>query len=582
MPNRQGQRSYASNSKPSSPEDTSLVKWSESSEEEDKERLNAQKRTEELTKNFKKFQEEFMNLHGENETMSGPTAPFRSASFKPPTQRPTGANKAAPKAADPAKAKTTNTPPSEPSSQASSSSSSSSSTSSFNPSNDVNHSASTTSIGSIEPPSSSVPPPPPTSGSEDVASSLGRIEPKRITLEEAEALGIDTSSIRQPNLSPEERSKRDYEERLKRAAAWDGRPFEITMPSFDGLKGLPIWFWVFVGLIGLPPILQFALDPDHDLFEKTESWKNKERWNRTDYTYIADQHTESIIFEMCGMAAIGALPPFNPVTAPLHAVRGAAAPIYPRERQGLTPPVFWKLRIDFPGPYETVWEENDHLEATVRPASPDYRGSQFMWILARTWDRGEPVIRVLAGKQVGGTVKANPQRSLLPWRKPVFRPRRLGDKVLRKLESDFMFDSLFEEETNTYQYLKHWSTPEDNILQEHQSKQIGYVLEEFEFDMLDAKGYGDYMYDPQSVEWPPNNTLIVDPLGVRDIDYPSHTIDDRPDEFQYDDINDQYDQYQEDQRGGLNQAQYADDGLYDEEYEEYEEYYEEEEDEYYE
>lgn len=554
-----------------------------SSEKGHQHKDSADKKAEELDRNFKKMQEEYLRTRAEQEPSSGPTEPFRPKSFKPPTRSQITQSKSEKASADAAKANASDSRASEHGPQSTPHSNTSNTSSTFNTSNDIPHTALPANLE----PEAAVPRDlsmPESGPAGDDASTLGRIEPKKLTVEEAEALGIDTSHItgkkRMIFELPADKKKREHDEKVKRAGASDGRPrWNFRLDKYvDAIRGTDKWWWIIGGLILLPPVIEFIMDPDHKFIDEPEGVKTKPNWGRMEYTYLADSRTESIIFEMCGMTAIGALPPFNPVSSPLHAVRGAVSPIYPRQRQGLTPPVFWKLRIDFPGPRETVWEKNDFMEATVRPASPDYRGSQFMWILARTWDHGEPVIRVLAGKQVGGTVKANPQRSLLPWRNPVFRPRRLSNTLLRHFESDLMFDSLFEEDTMMYRIFKWFN---DGSLERIQSRQVGYELEEYEFDMLDAHGYGDYMYDPESVEWPAD-IMIVDPLGVQndgDPYGPTQSADSRPDEFEYDDLNDQYEQYGDEWDGEEHQLEHDpdqqfDDGPYDDQYDDYEDDYE--------
>lgn len=356
-----------------------------------------------------------------------------------------------------------------------------------------------------------------TSETVEGSSTLGHITPKKITIEEAEALGIDTSKLKgdekKPSIfeNPVAKKKREQEEAYQRASIRDGRP-NISIPYSDIAKHVKkhMWWYIVGGLIAAPLVLEAAFSRDIKDARKEDARRYEERWERADYTSLANDYTQGIIFEMCGMAAIGALPPFNPISSPLLAVRGHLSPIYPKERRGLKPPTFWKLRIDFPGPKETVWEKNEVTEVVVQPASPDYNGSQFMWILARTWENGEPVIRVLTGKQVGGTVSANPKRSLIPWRSPAFRPRRLHSWKQRPLEVDTMFNHLYAEDTFWYKTLQRAG---GGRLEKALSELIDFELEEYEYDMLDSQGFGDYLYDPNSVEWPAD-LVVIDPLGV--------------------------------------------------------------------
>lgn len=451
-------------------------------------------------------------------------------------------------------------------------------------------------------PADSSPPP------AEAPAELGRIIPKRITLEEAEKLGIDTSSVlakkKEPLYESEARRKeRAIEEGVERVKDKTG-PKQFNFERFTNNKDFVAkfeedkWLWICAGLLLLAPVMQFVMDPEHEIVERRKGWRFQELWERTEYTYMADKRTESIIFEMCGMAAIGALPPFNPLTSPMQLIRGSVQPIYPQDRQSLGPPVFWKLRIDFPAPAETVWEKNDFTEATVVPASPTYLGTQFMWILSRTWENGEPLIRVLAGRQVGGTIKANPLHSLLPWRSPVFRPHRLRSNFYRPIEADLMFKSLYQDDTYWYDMIKAYKW--EHALAAVESNMLDYKLENFEYEMLDAHGFGDYIYNPSSVQWPAD-FVVIDPLGVAnndDVDddlgadapapAPTPTRaarrrrirqlikDEKEDsgdwdldfDYEYEDINDQFEK--------LGPQHWEENGArLDDEYDEYDDYYEE-------
>jgi len=371
---------------------------------------------------------------------------------------------------------------------------------------------------------------PPTSEAPPGSATLGSIQPKRITLEEAKSLGIDVDSLKAPGedsgtpssspssygaiwRSTRSEEQKRHEERMKRAAERDGRP--DLGPYITKLRDFATnrkW-WLIIGVLVCAPTVLTWWNSDQPTIRLPKGAGFEPRWERMDYVYLADSFTEGAIFEMCGLAAINALPPHNPITSPIDAIRGHISPIFPKGRQGVSAPTFWKLRIDFPAARETVWERNDDTLVPVQAASPTYKGSQFMWVLSRTWEDGEPVIRILTGRQVGGTIKANPKRNLVPWREPAFRPHRLGNPFLRPFEFDLMFRQLSPEHTVWFEALKKFTGIR------HASDVLpDYDLSDYEYDMLEAKGYGDYIYDPDSVEWPQNNVIVVDPAGVLDED----------------------------------------------------------------
>ncbi|XP_049849992.1 uncharacterized protein LOC126320572 [Schistocerca gregaria] len=108
------------------------------------------------------------------------------------------------------------------------------------------------------------------------------------------------------------------------------------------------------------------------------------------------------------------------------------------------PPRFWVVRMDIPaaGSAKVVQASEFELPLVARgelhPVSPGFKGAQILWIAIRTWERGEWVCRLLAGRQIGGNVDLR-GKNLLPCM-TVYRSDRLMNLRMRPHELDRVDD----------------------------------------------------------------------------------------------------------------------------------------------